>query len=85
MSAILLSIVSELRSFTFKTVDRERITGDRMIDPVWRGMVHWHARQRNAEYERQQARKALRKFSRASPAGANLQQRFESLERKEAA
>ena len=77
-------IVSELRSFTFKTSDRERISGAAMIDPVWRGMVHWHA-VTDADYGREQAHAQLSDVLARRPDGRELLQRFDSLERKEAA
>jgi hypothetical protein len=77
-------IVSELRSSTFKTADRERISGAAMIDPVWRGMVHWHA-VTDADYGREQAHAQLSDVLARQPNGRELLQRFDSLERKEAA
>jgi hypothetical protein len=77
-------IVSELRSFTFKTVDRGRISGAQMIDPVWRGMVQWHA-VTDADYGREQARAGLTALLVSLPNGRELAQRFDTLERKEAA
>jgi hypothetical protein len=77
-------IVSELRSFTFKTLDRGQISGARMIDPVWRGMTQWHGVV-NAEFSREQARKELTEILERQPNGRELLQRFDSLERKEAA
>jgi hypothetical protein len=77
-------IISELRSFTFKTLDQKRISGAAMIDPVWRGMVQWHA-VTNADYGREQERKELTGVLAAQPNGRDLLQRFNALERKEAA
>jgi hypothetical protein len=77
-------IVSELRSFTFKTLDRGLISGAAMIDPVWRGMVHWHG-VTNTEFGREQTRAELTKILSRRPNGRELLQRFDSLERREAA
>ena len=77
-------IVSELRSFTFRTVDRGRISGAAMIDPVWRGMVQWHA-VTDADYGREQAHAELTAMLAGRPNGRELVQRFDTLERKEAA
>jgi len=80
----LTAVVSELRSFTFKTVDGGRVSGAEMIDPVWRGMVHWHSRT-NADFQRKQARDDLVAQLSARPNGRELIARLDSLERKEAA
>jgi hypothetical protein len=80
----LAAIVSELRSFTFKTVDRGRVSGAQMIDPVWRGMVQWHA-VTDADYGREQARAELTSMLTRRPNGRELVQRFDALEHKEAA
>jgi hypothetical protein len=40
--AYLQTTVSEMRSFTFKTVDGGTIAGKDLIDPIWEGMVTWH-------------------------------------------
>jgi hypothetical protein len=77
-------IVSELRSFTFKTLDRGRISGAAMIDPIWRGMVHWHA-VIDADYGREQAHAELSALLARQPNGRELVQRFDTLERREAA
>jgi hypothetical protein len=80
----LAAIISELRSFTFKTLDRGRISGAQMIDPVWRGMVQWHA-VTDADYGREQARAGLTSMLTCRPNGRELVQRFDALEHKEAA
>ncbi len=41
--AYLQAAISEMRSFTFRTVDGGTIAGKDLIDPVWAGMVHWHS------------------------------------------
>lgn len=38
----LQTVISEMRSFTFKTVDGGTIAGKDLIDPVWKNMVIWH-------------------------------------------
>jgi hypothetical protein len=76
--------VSELRSFTFKTNDGQRIKGSAFIDPVWRGMVQWHS-VTNVDWDRAQTRKEFEALFRARPDGEALIRRFESLEQKEAA
>ena len=80
----LTAVVSELRSFTFKTVDGQHVKGATFIDPVWRGMVHWHS-VTNADWDRAQARKEYETMFRTRPDGDVLLRRFENLEQKEAA
>jgi hypothetical protein len=82
-------VVSELRHFTFKiedgkTEDGGRVKGAVFIDPVWRGMMQWHAVTNN-DFDREQARKAFAGLFGARPDGASLQRDFDSLEQKEAA
>jgi len=75
----LTDFVSELRSFTFRTVDGKTVKGAIFIDPVWRGMVHWHA-VANVDFNREQARKDL-----ALTLGRELMAEFDSLEERQAA
>jgi hypothetical protein len=77
-------VVSELRSFTFKANDGQRMKGSTFIDPVWRGMVQWHS-VTNVDWDRAQTRKEFEVLFRARPDGEALMRRFESLEQKEAA
>jgi hypothetical protein len=77
-------VVSELRSFTFKTADGQRVKGSAFIDPVWRGMVQWHS-VTNIDWDRAQTRKEFEAMFRARPDGDRLLRQFEDLERKEAA
>src|SRR5581483_12132299 len=72
----LIDFVSELRSFTFKTVEGGQAKGAAFIDPVWRGMVHWHA-VANVDFNREQARKHL-----AETLGRELMAEFDSLEER---
>jgi hypothetical protein len=80
----LTDVISELRSFTFRTGDGGTVTGMQMIDPIWRGMVHWHAVS-NFEHAREQSRVELVKRLEAQPNGRELVARFDALERKLAA
>ncbi len=80
----LTAVVSELRSFTFKADGGQRVKGASFIDPVWRGMVHWHS-VANIDWERAQTRKEFETMFRARPDGEALIRHFESLDRKEAA
>jgi hypothetical protein len=76
--AYLQTTVSEMRSFTFKTVDGGTIAGKDLIDPVWEGMVHWHA-VTQAELALEQSREAIRARLNAAPNGAQLFDAFESV------
>jgi len=73
-------VMSELRSFTFKTEDGNRVKGADFIDPIWRGMVQWHA-VTNIDYEHERSRKGF-----AAMFGDDaLFRQFETLGQKEAA
>lgn len=72
-------VISELRSFTFKTVDGGRVKGAEFIDPIWNGMVRWHAIT-NADFGREQTRKELTEALGRKPGGAELIARFDALE-----
>jgi len=80
----LTAIVSELRSVHIRTIDGATISGKMMIDPVWRGMVHWHA-VINREHDRESTREAV--FRRLSELknGTMLTRRFDEFEGRKAA
>src|SRR6201996_4461248 len=80
----LTAVISELRSFTFKTVDGKQVSGASVIDPVWRGMVQWHA-VTNVEWDRAQKRDEFQQMFNKHGDGAALMRRFDSLDMKEAA
>lgn len=77
-------VISELRSFTFKTVDGGKIKGATFIDPIWNGMVHWHS-VTNIEWDREQTRKEFETMFRERVDGEKLLAQFNSLGLKEAA
>jgi hypothetical protein len=77
-------VVSELRSFTFKTVDGKEAKGATFIDPVWRGMVQWHAAT-NVDYDRAEKRKEFQQMFDQRGNGAELMRQFDNLGQKEAA
>lgn len=79
----LQAVVSELRSFTFRTLDGGRVAGATFIDPVWEGMVHWHS-VTQAEFGRTQSRDAIAARMAGLPDGKVLLSRFDSLEQKAA-
>jgi len=74
----LTAVVSELRSFAFKTVDGKTIRGAEFIDPVWRGMVHWHS-VTNVDFDRAETRKELTTALGRQPGGSELIRRFDAL------
>jgi hypothetical protein len=76
--AYLTAVVSELRSFMFKTGAGKAVAGAEFIDPVWRGMVNWHA-VTNVEFERARTHKALCEALLAQPGGRELVAQFETL------
>jgi len=90
----LTAVVSELRSFTFKTSDGKAVDGGRVkgadfMDPIWRGMVQWHS-VTNVDFDRKQTRRELTEALAKKPGGAELIARFdalgeETLERERAA
>ncbi|HEY5337114.1 MAG TPA: hypothetical protein VIJ85_02835 [Rhizomicrobium sp.] len=77
-------VVSELRSFTFKTASGATVSGASLIDPVWRGMVQWHS-VTNVDWDREQTRKEFTQMFNARPNGQDLIRQFDGLEMKEAA
>jgi len=76
--------VSEMRGFTWRGANGERIKGADFIDPVWRGMVHWHA-VANLDFERERAAKEFDAMLKARPGGDALMRQFHDLAQKEAA
>lgn len=82
--AYLQTTVSELRSFTFRTADGGRVMGKAFIDPIWNGMVHWHA-VTTPEHSRTQTREAIAAQLLAAPNGAKRLAVFDALEPREAA
>ncbi|HEY1631195.1 MAG TPA: hypothetical protein VGF56_07755 [Rhizomicrobium sp.] len=82
-------VMSELRSFTFKVADGKaadgkRVKGAEFIDPVWRGMVQYHA-VTSIDFEHERTRKEFAQMFGAKPGGEALLRQFENLGQKEAA
>jgi hypothetical protein len=75
----LQAFVSELRSFTFKGADGSRIPGHAMIDPVWEGMIEWHA-VTQADEARAQARADIKDRILAHPGGDRILAQFDAIE-----
>jgi hypothetical protein len=82
--AYLQTVVSELRSFTIKCLDGSRIKGAQMIDPIWEGMIHWHA-VTQADFSREQGREAIVARLGKRTDGLSLIAKFDALEHKVAA
>lgn len=75
----LQTTVSEMRSFTFKTVDGGTVKGKDLIDPIWEGMVHWHS-VTQADFSREQTREAIQAGLAKAPDGAKLFAQFDKLD-----
>lgn len=81
----LQTVVSEMRSFTFKTVDGGTIAGKDLIDPVWEGMVVWHSETQH-EKSREMTYGHLKNNLLQQEDGAKLLEQFNALDsRKQAA
>lgn len=80
----LTAVISELRSFTFRTIEGATVSGASFIDPVWNGMVQWHT-VANPDFDRKQTREKIAKLLGTRGNAAELIRRFDALERKEAA
>lgn len=77
-------VISELRSFTFRTVDGSTVKGATFIDPIWRGMVQWHS-VTNHDFQREQSRRELHALLGTEPNAVALIRSFDALEMKAAA
>jgi len=75
-------VVSELRSFTFRTVGGATVSGARIIDPIWADMVDWHGhRERDASRTRSRIELERQVVSvMGEPAGRNLMAEFDSID-----
>jgi hypothetical protein len=75
----LQAFVSELRSFTIKCADGSRVPGHTLIDPVWEGMIAWHA-VTQADEGRAQTRAELKTLILSQPNGERLLAQFDAAE-----
>ena len=82
--AYLQSFVSELRSFTIKTLDGKQISGASMVDGIWEGMINWHS-VTQADFSQKQSREAIEARMTKRADGKALFGQFDSLEHKAAA
>jgi hypothetical protein len=80
----LTAVISELRSFTFRTVEGGTRQGATLIDPVWRGMVEWHS-VANADFQREQSRANLHAMFAGRTDAEGLIRAFDALEQRKAA
>jgi hypothetical protein len=76
--AYLQTVVSELRSFTFRTEGGARVPGARFIDPVWEGMVAWHSATALDE-ARERTRQGIAAYLATAPDGARRLAQFDAL------
>src|SRR6185312_13828831 len=82
--AYLQTAISELRSFTFRSVGGERVPGKAVIDPVWNGMVHWHS-VTTLEHARAQKRAMIEAQLLALPGGPTHLAAFDAHADRDAA
>jgi hypothetical protein len=80
----LQTVISELRSFTIKTIDGRQVPGHIIIDPVWEQMIEWHS-VTNADFTRIQSRDNVTERLRKRPHGEALVAQFDALELEKAA
>ena len=74
--AYLQTLLSELRSFHFKTV-RGSVLGADLLDPLWERMIDWHANTR-WQLSREQSRDAIRALIKDRPDGEQIWGEFEA-------
>jgi len=64
--AYLRTVLSELRGLTFRSREGPSVAGRRLVDPIWRALVHWHAIEMPRQ-ARAQSRRALHEIIRTHP------------------
>jgi len=75
----LQTVVSEMRSFTFKTVDGGTIAGKDMIDPVWKKMVIWHG-ETTYDLSKEQSYESIKEDLLSKEDGQKVLADFEALD-----
>jgi len=75
--AYLNLLVSELRTFTFKTIDGKEIQGSEIIDPLWNKMIQWHGEEVHKESVAIRTEEFSQLFKRMND--ADLLQQFNEL------
>lgn len=79
--AYLRLVLSEMRSFTFRTADGGTRPGHEIIDPAWKELVHWHGVE-NPHLRQLQMRDILRERIVTHPQGGeDLFERFDDMKR----
>ena len=81
--AYLQVVISELRSFTFRTTDGALVSGAEIIDPVWADMVDWHGR-REREASRVRSRAEIDQYvtETVGDRAADLLKKFDLVEQE---
>lgn len=82
--AYLATVISELRTLTFKSVNGKTVSGSSLIDPVWEQMIEWHS-VTQATFAHEQSRENIHARLKAQPNGLALVAHFDSLEFAQAA
>jgi hypothetical protein len=82
--AYLTTALSELRSFTIRTVDGGTMKGAALIDPVWEAMIEWHT-VTSADFSRNQSHDGIVGRLKSKPNGVALAVQFDALELQAAA
>jgi hypothetical protein len=75
----LQTVISEMRSFTFKTVDGGTIAGKDMIDPIWDKMVVWHG-ETTYDLSKEQSYEAIKERLLSKENGQKLLADFDALD-----
>ena len=75
--AYLNLLISELRSFTFKTVDGLEKKGSEIIDPLWNKMVQWHGEEVHRESVAIRSEEFVKLFDKID--SSSLRDEFNSL------
>jgi hypothetical protein len=71
--------LGELRSLTFRTRAGGELPGERVVDPLWEGVVHW-ATVEQPKLQAEQQRALLSERIRAHPEALRVQREFDRLE-----
>ena len=82
--AYLQTALSELRSFTIKTVDGGTIPGTQMLDRIWQGLTVYHG-VTVFDQNRERTRAGLIPYMESKPNGTALVAAFDDLEQERAA
>jgi len=78
--AYLRLVLSEMRSFTFRTVDGGTKPGREIIDPAWTTLVHWHGVE-SPRLRQGQMRDIMRERITEHRRGTELFERFDEMSR----